>query len=73
MNSGTPDMSTKSDEQWEIESDADAITRAQKVRRNKKRWPKVQAELVKRAKEANAAVVEAGAKKGLKKAFPEDK
>ncbi len=63
----------KSSEQWEIESDADAVIRAQKVRRNKKRWPKVKAELVKRAEEAKAAVVEAGAEKGLKKAFPEDK
>ena len=68
-----PTTVAKSNEQWEIESDADAFTRAQRVRRDKKRWPKVRAELVKRAKEAKAAVVEAGAEKGLKKAFPEGK
>lgn len=63
----------KSNDQWEIESDADAVVRAYKVQRNKKRWPKVKAELVKRAKEADEAVTEAWAEKGLKKAFPKDK
>ena len=62
----------KTDEQWDIESGADAFIRAQKVRADKKLWPKVQKELAKRAEAAKRAALEAGATKGMTKAFPKD-
>ena len=46
----------KTDEQWEIESDADAVIRAAMVKANKKRWPKVKAELLKRQAALKTAI-----------------
>jgi len=63
----------KSDEQWEIENATDCIIRAQEIRADKKKWPKVKKELAKRVAAAQKAAQEAGVKVGMKKAFPEKK
>lgn len=65
-------MAEKSDEQWEIESAADSVIRAQEVKADKKLYPKVKKELVKRAKAAKQAALEAGVKVGMEKSFPKD-
>lgn len=62
----------KTDEQWDIESAADTLIRAQEIKEDKKLYPKVKKELVKRVKAAKRAALEAGVAKGMKKSFPED-
>jgi len=59
----------KSDDQWEIDSAAESIIRAQEIRADKKLWPKVQKALRKKAEAAHRAVMETRASKGLKKVF----
>lgn len=70
---GANPVSKSDDEQWNIESGADAFIQAQKVKADKKLWPKVQKELAKRAEAAKRATLEAGVAKGMAKSFPEDK
>lgn len=66
-------VSTKSDEQWEIESAASTIIEAQEIKADKKKWAKVKIEIGKRLKAAQKAALEAGVKVGMNKAFPEKK
>ena len=53
-------------ESWEIESDARTIAEAQKLRADKKKWPKIKIELAKLAAAAQRAALEAGVKVKLK-------
>ena len=59
----------KSDDQWEVESDASTLREAEEIKADSKRFKKAVKELKKQSAAAQKAVANVNAAKGLKKAF----
>ena len=64
---------TKSDADYEAESDARSLRDAMAVNKDPKRLKKAQVALKRMEKEAHQTLMETRAAQGLKKAFPKDK
>lgn len=64
---------TKSERDWEAESDARTITDYVKLTKDSKRWARAQKALEKQEKEAKEAQLTRKVARGMKRAFPEDK